>query len=80
MSFLAVWRPSRRSSSSGAPVPSTAPPVVWVRAGTDVALHIDVAAVQVSVRDRAAGETMKKLKVRGREFKLDTDDGAPPGS
>ena len=49
-------------------------PVGWGRAGSEVALRLDGAAVQVSVRDRAAGETMKKLKVRGREFNLDADE------
>ena len=50
-------------------------PVGWGRAGSNVALRMDGAAVQVSARDRAAGETMKKkLKVRGREYTLDADE------
>ena len=58
-------------------------PAGWGRAGSEVALRLDGAAVQVSVRDRAAGETMKKLKERGREFKLDVDEevaAAPTGA
>lgn len=50
-------------------------PKGWGRAGTDVSLRMNGAAVQVR-NDNAPQETsMKKtLKVKGREFKLDADE------
>lgn len=49
-------------------------PEGWGRAGTEVSLRMDGAACQV--RDVAPGKagTMKKIKIKGREFKLDADD------
>lgn len=49
-------------------------PEGWGRAGTEVSLRMNGAACQV--RDVAPGKagTMKKIKIKGREFKLDADD------
>lgn len=47
-------------------------PLGWGRAGTQVSLRMDGAADQV--RSDAPGSTMMKLKVKGREFKLDAAD------
>lgn len=48
-------------------------PEGWGRAGTEVSLRMDGAASQV--RSDAPRSTMtKKLKIKGREFKLDADD------
>jgi len=45
------------------------------RAGTDVALRMDGAAFEVSAGTPAAkGNPMKKLKIGGREFRVDADE------
>lgn len=51
-------------------------PSGWGRAGSEVALRLDGAAVEVSAGFPAAkGTTMKRrLKVGGREFRIDADD------
>jgi len=50
-------------------------PLGWGRAGTDVSLRMNGAAVQVRNDNAPKGTSMKKtLKVKGREFKLDADD------
>ena len=49
-------------------------PAGWGRAGSEVSLRMDGAAVQVR-RDAAEESNLKnKLKVMGREFKLDAED------
>lgn len=50
-------------------------PLGWGRAGTDVSLRMNGAAVQVRNDNAPKGTSMKKtLKVKGREFKLDADE------
>lgn len=50
-------------------------PEGWGRAGTEVSLRLNGAAVQVRGDSPAPRSTMtKKLKIKGREFKLDADD------
>lgn len=47
-------------------------PTGWGRAGAEVSLRLDGAAVEVR-RDDAKGNGMIKIKVKGREYKLDAD-------
>ncbi len=44
------------------------------RSGPEVSLRLDGAAVQVRRIDAAKGQSMKALKIRGQEFRLDGDD------
>lgn len=46
----------------------------WGRAGEEVSLRLDGAAEHVRGDAPAKGQSMKKIKVRGREFKLDADE------
>lgn len=52
------------------------------RSGPEVALRMDGAAVEVRRVDAAKGSSMKKIKVRGREIKLDAaeDEAAAQGA
>lgn len=49
-------------------------PEGWGRAGSEVSLRMDGAAEQVRSDSAHKGNPMKKIKVRGREYKLDADD------
>jgi hypothetical protein len=49
-------------------------PEGWGRAGTDVSLRIDGAAEQVRGESAPKGITVRKIKIKGREYKLDADD------
>ncbi len=51
-------------------------PSGWGRAGSDVGLRLDGGAVAVRVDAPAGDPTMKKIKIRGVEFRLDGEDKA----
>lgn len=51
-------------------------PSGWGRAGSDVGLRLDGGAVAVRVDAPAGDPTMKKIKIRGVEYRLDGEDKA----
>lgn len=51
-------------------------PEGWGRAGSDVGLRLDGGAVAVRVDAPAGDPTMKKIKIRGVEYRLDGEDKA----